>query len=277
MGLPNLSAPFMRLLSLSFVWQLAVALPAHCQEDPAVPAVEEAPATDLSEPAPATRQGEPTFTIKRFVIEGTTLFPLEVLEQRLKEFTGRKRTAADVEGARDSLEQFFHEFRRLADEPVPEQELLDTKRYVAGGYLITNQLQGSVAATLASNWLVGLPSDFLANYVPKIREVTAGQVQEIAKKYFDPKDQSIVVVGDGKAIDLGPTEFRLLHFFMTHAERVHSRTQLLDQVWGDHVFVEERTVDVHIRRLRSALEATGHDRLIQTVRGSGYRCSAQVE
>ena len=79
------------------------------------------------------------------------------------------------------------------------------------------------------------------------------------------------VSGDGKAIDLGPTEFRLLHFFMTHAERVHSRTQLLDQVWGDHVFVEERTVDVHIRRLRSALEATGHDRLIQTVRGSGYR------
>ncbi len=85
------------------------------------------------------------------------------------------------------------------------------------------------------------------------------------------------VSGGGKAIDLGPTEFRLLHFFMTHAERVHSRTQLLDQVWGDHVFVEERTVDVHIRRLRSALEATGHDRLIQTVRGSGYRCSAQVE
>ncbi len=78
----------------------------------------------------------------------------------------------------------------------------------------------------------------------------------------------------GKALDLGPTEFRLLHFFMTHAERVHSRTQLLDQVWGDHVFVEERTVDVHIRRLRSALEASLHDNLIQTVRGSGYRFSA---
>jgi len=79
------------------------------------------------------------------------------------------------------------------------------------------------------------------------------------------------VTGDGRALELGPTEFRLLHFFMTHAERVHSRTQLLDQVWGDHVFVEERTVDVHIRRLRSALEASGHDRLIQTIRGSGYR------
>jgi two-component system phosphate regulon response regulator PhoB len=83
--------------------------------------------------------------------------------------------------------------------------------------------------------------------------------------------------GDGKALELGPTEFRLLHFFMTHTERVHSRTQLLDQVWGDHVFVEERTVDVHIRRLRASLELTGHDRLIQTVRGSGYRFSALTE
>jgi len=85
------------------------------------------------------------------------------------------------------------------------------------------------------------------------------------------------VTGNGKPVDLGPTEFRLLHFFMTHAERVHSRAQLLDQVWGDHVFVEERTVDVHIRRLRASLEATGHDRLIQTVRGTGYRFSAQSE
>lgn len=85
------------------------------------------------------------------------------------------------------------------------------------------------------------------------------------------------VSGDGKPIELGPTEFRLLHFFMTHAERVHSRTQLLDQVWGDHVFVEERTVDVHIRRLRASLELSGHDRLVQTVRGSGYRLSALAE
>jgi two-component system phosphate regulon response regulator PhoB len=82
------------------------------------------------------------------------------------------------------------------------------------------------------------------------------------------------VTGNGDAIDLGPTEFRLLHFFMTHPERVHSRAQLLDHVWGDHVFVEERTVDVHIRRLRSALESTCFDRLIQTVRGTGYRLSA---
>ncbi|HEY5993442.1 MAG TPA: phosphate regulon transcriptional regulator PhoB [Gallionellaceae bacterium] len=83
-----------------------------------------------------------------------------------------------------------------------------------------------------------------------------------------------VMVG-GKALDLGPTEFRLLHFFMTHTERVYSRSQLLDQVWGDHVFVEERTVDVHIRRLRQALEPSGMDGMIQTVRGSGYRFAAE--
>jgi two-component system phosphate regulon response regulator PhoB len=81
------------------------------------------------------------------------------------------------------------------------------------------------------------------------------------------------VSGGGKPIELGPTEFRLLHFLMTHAERVHSRGQLLDQVWGSQVFVEDRTVDVHIRRLRRALEETGHEHLVQTVRGSGYRFS----
>lgn len=85
------------------------------------------------------------------------------------------------------------------------------------------------------------------------------------------------VSAHGKHIELGPTEFRLLHFFMTHPERVYSRTQLLDQVWGDHVFVEERTVDVHIRRLRLALEVAACDQLIQTVRGSGYRFSTTVE
>ncbi|MDO9189904.1 MAG: phosphate regulon transcriptional regulator PhoB [Sulfurimicrobium sp.] len=81
------------------------------------------------------------------------------------------------------------------------------------------------------------------------------------------------VTAGGKPVELGPTEFRLLHFLMTHAERVHSRSKLLDQVWGNQVFVEDRTVDVHIRRLRRALEDTGHEFLIQTVRGSGYRFS----
>lgn len=84
------------------------------------------------------------------------------------------------------------------------------------------------------------------------------------------------VTGDGDTLSTGPTEFRLLHFFMTHPERVFSRAQLLDRVWGDHVFVEERTVDVHIRRLRKALEPTGHDRHIETVRGAGYRFTAKI-
>ncbi len=79
------------------------------------------------------------------------------------------------------------------------------------------------------------------------------------------------VSGNGTPLEIGPTEFRLLHFFMTHPGRVYSRAQLLDQVWGDHVFVEERTIDVHIRRLRLALSPTGHENLIETVRGAGYR------
>lgn len=81
----------------------------------------------------------------------------------------------------------------------------------------------------------------------------------------------------GTTVALGPTEFRLLRFLMTHTEQVHSRSQLLNQVWGDHIFVEDRTVDVHIRRLRAALEASGCDALIQTVRGNGYRFSRGME
>lgn len=79
------------------------------------------------------------------------------------------------------------------------------------------------------------------------------------------------VMRDDKEVNVGPTEFRLLHFFMTHPERVHSRAQLLDRVWGDHVFIEERTVDVHVKRLREALEPVQCSRMIETVRGSGYR------
>jgi two-component system phosphate regulon response regulator PhoB len=83
------------------------------------------------------------------------------------------------------------------------------------------------------------------------------------------------VTGNNKTIELGPTEFKLLHYLMSNPERVHSRSQVLDRVWGDRVFVEDRTVDVHIRRLRLALEQTGHEDLIQTVRGVGYRFSSQ--
>ena len=104
---------------------------------------------------------------------------------------------------------------------------------------------------------------------------TTEDAVEIGGLRLDPATHRLTA--DGKPVNLGPTEFRLLHFLMTHPERVHSRAQLLDQVWGDHVFVEERTVDVHIRRLRSALEPSNHDGLVQTVRGSGYRLWTQQE
>ncbi|HEY7674731.1 MAG TPA: phosphate regulon transcriptional regulator PhoB [Burkholderiales bacterium] len=94
-------------------------------------------------------------------------------------------------------------------------------------------------------------------------------VVEIAGLRLDPVAHRVSAAGENVA--LGPTEFRMLHFFMTHTERVYSRAQLLDEVWGDHVFVEERTVDVHIRRLRQALEPSKHDSLVETVRGTGYR------
>ena len=96
----------------------------------------------------------------------------------------------------------------------------------------------------------------------------ADDAVEIAGLRLDPAAKR--VTAHGKVVTLGPSEFRLLHFFMTHPERIYSRAQLLDRVWGDHVFIEERTVDVHIRRLRKELEPSGHDKLIDTVRGSGY-------
>lgn len=84
------------------------------------------------------------------------------------------------------------------------------------------------------------------------------------------------VSADDKLVEMGPTEYRLLAFFMSHPERAYTRTQMLDQVWGGNVYVEDRTIDVHIRRLRKALEPFGYDRFIQTVRGTGYRFSVQM-
>jgi two-component system, OmpR family, phosphate regulon response regulator PhoB len=83
------------------------------------------------------------------------------------------------------------------------------------------------------------------------------------------------VTAHGRNVEMGPTEYRLLHFFLTHQDRVFTRGQLLDNVWGTNVYVEERTVDVHIRRLRMALAESGHDNLVQTIRGAGYRFSRQ--
>lgn len=107
----------------------------------------------------------------------------------------------------------------------------------------------------------------------RVKPTSLDEVIEVQGLRLDPVSHRVSVAA--QVLEMGPTEFRLLHFFMTHAERVYSREQLLDNVWGTGVYVEDRTVDVHIRRLRKALEMTGHDRLVQTVRGSGYRFSSR--
>ncbi len=96
----------------------------------------------------------------------------------------------------------------------------------------------------------------------------SGDAVELHGLRLDPATRR--VAAGKQPLALSPSEFRLLHFLMTHPGRIYTRAQLLDHVWGDHVFIEERTVDVHIRRLRKALEPSGHDRLIDTVRGAGY-------
>ncbi|TZF91721.1 phosphate regulon transcriptional regulator PhoB [Cognatilysobacter lacus] len=125
------------------------------------------------------------------------------------------------------------------------------------------------------------------------RELLA-RIRAVLRRSREDDEDGSVVVGamriDGAAhrvvartasgeqpVQIGPTEYRLLHFFMTHPDRVYSRSQLLDHVWGGSVYVEERTIDVHIRRLRKTLEPTGQDGMVQTVRGAGYRFSASPE
>ncbi|WFF39183.1 phosphate regulon transcriptional regulator PhoB [Moraxella nasibovis] len=98
-------------------------------------------------------------------------------------------------------------------------------------------------------------------------------VVKVGRMTLNPQDHEVSV--DGRSVHLGPTEFKLLHFFMTHTDRIYGRAELLDLVWGDHVFIEERTVDVHIRRLRKALEEMGVAHYVQTVRGVGYGFSAK--
>ncbi len=104
----------------------------------------------------------------------------------------------EVTGA--ALAEYMKEYERIGNQPVPPKEMEMNKRYVAGGYLISNQLQRAVAGTLASNWLVGLPPEFLGQYVPMIMKVTPEEVRNVSRKYFAPERQSIVVVGDAKAI-----------------------------------------------------------------------------
>lgn len=195
----------------------------------------------------------------------------------------------------DSAEQAL----RLVSNALPDLVLLDWMLPGASGIEVARRLRGDkrtraipiimlTARSEEQDKLLGLDTG-ADDYITKPfspRELNArikavlrrrapqltDDVAEISGLRLDPVGHR--VTGNGENISLGPTEFRLLHFLLTHPERVHSRAQLLDNVWGDHVFVEERTVDVHIRRLRKALEPERMDRLIQTVRGTGYRLSA---
>ena len=97
----------------------------------------------------------------------------------------------------------------------------------------------------------------------------------VGEMVFDPVGHRVTI--GNTSIDLGPTEYRLLQFFLTHQERVYSRDQILDYVWGGNVYLDERTVDVHIRRLRKAISIAGHENYVQTVRGAGYRFSTQLQ
>ncbi|KGJ91841.1 phosphate regulon transcriptional regulator PhoB [Colwellia psychrerythraea] len=122
------------------------------------------------------------------------------------------------------------------------------------------------------------PKELIARIKAVIRRVSPTSLEEEVDFHglkLDPVAHRVAI--NGRSLELGPTEFRLLHFFMTHTERVYSREQLLDNVWGTNIYVEDRTVDVHIRRLRKAISGEGHDDFVQTVRGAGYRFSSKLK
>lgn len=198
--------------------------------------------------------------------------------------------AADARQAQDSINQ-----------AVPDLVLLDWMLPGISGVDLANKIrQGSRTRDLPIIMLTargeeeskikGLEAG-ADDYVTKpfsTQELIA-RIKAVLRRTGNVQGEDVIEAGDlsldtvghrvmvkDQPLELGPTEFRLLHFFMAHAERVFSRSQLLDQVWGNNVYIEERTVDVHIRRLRRALEPFGCDKYVQTVRGAGYRFSQQV-
>lgn len=121
------------------------------------------------------------------------------------------------------------------------------------------------------------PIEMIARIKAVLRRAVPGlpiTAVEVSGLRIDPDCHRVTV--QQRDLSMGPTEFKLLYYFMTHPERVFSRAQLIQQVWGNNIYVEDRTVDVHIRRLRKSLEPSGHDNMIQTVRGSGYRLSTRT-
>lgn len=210
---------------------------------------------------------------------------LELLKVNLVDSGYEVRTAEDAETAHTSLK-----------DALPDLLLLDWMLPGQSGLALAKQLRADsrtrdlpiimvTAKTDEADKIAGLEA-WVDDYVTKpfsprelkarIKAVLRRRAPEAAQEpleagplKLDPATHR-VTVGE-KPVQMGPTEFRLLRFLLARPERVHSRAQLLDQVWGDHVYIEERTVDVHIRRLRVALQPFGQDPLIETVRGTGYR------
>ncbi len=213
---------------------------------------------------------------------------VELLKVNLADAGYGVKTAVDAEAAQASLK-----------EALPDLVLLDWMLPGQSGLALAKELRGNprtrelpiimvTARSEEADRVAGLEA-WVDDYVTKpfsprelkarIKSVLRRRAPEAAQEpleagplRLDPVTQRVTVAG--REVPLGPTEFRLLRFMLARPERVHSRAQLLDMVWGDHVYIEERTVDVHIRRLRVALEPFGADTLIETVRGSGYRLAA---
>ena len=212
----------------------------------------------------------------------------ELLAVNLADAGYEVRTAEDAETA-----------RRMLDGDLPDLLLLDWMLPGMSGLALAKQLRGDArtrdlpiimvtARGEEADRVAGLEA-WVDDYVTKpfsprelkarIKAVLRRRAPEAAQEplaagpvRLDPSTHRVTV--DGRPVHLGPTEFRLLRYFLARPERVHTRAQLLDHVWGDHVYIEERTVDVHIRRLRVALEPYGAHDLIETVRGAGYRLAA---
>jgi len=213
---------------------------------------------------------------------------VELLKVNLADAGYGVKTAADAESAQAALKA-----------ELPDLVLLDWMLPGQSGLALAKELRGNprtrelpiimvTARSGEADKVAGLEA-WVDDYVTKpfsprelkarIKSVLRRRAPEAAQEpleagglRLDPVTQRVSV--SGREVPLGPTEFRLLRFMLARPERVHSRAQLLDMVWGDHVYIEERTVDVHIRRLRVALEPFGADKLIETVRGSGYRLAA---
>ncbi len=210
---------------------------------------------------------------------------LELLKVHLVDAGYEVRAAADAEAAQAALK-----------ESLPDLVLLDWMLPGQSGLAFAKQLRADARTKELPVIMVTARSDeadrvagleaWVDDYVTKPfspRELKA-RIKSVLRRRAPEAAQETLVAGglkldpgthrvtaNGQAVAIGPTEYRLLRFLLARPERVHSRAQLLDQVWGDHVYIEERTVDVHVRRLRLALEPHGLANLVETVRGSGYR------